>query len=233
MRRRTLTVALVLVALASTGPLAGCSSDAQAAPNGVASMSAGDALSTSLAAARAQTSLRVVSKTVQNGIPFIVDMRLRNGGGASGTVRVGAEELQLVSSGTDLFIKADETYWKSQMDPRAARGIGTMWVRVPQTTTTFAQFAALTDYAKVLDSLLQPAGPTTLGATSTILQQPAVQIASTTGSIWVAADGVPLPVQVDNGAVGGVARFGEWGAPVPIAVPAAKDTVDLGALGVS
>jgi hypothetical protein len=216
----------------SSGVLAGCSSSDSPSANGVDTLAGNDVLAASLSAADAQTSMRVVTKGARNSLPFGVDMLVRRNGGGSGTVWIGAEKLSLVTTTSDLFIKADTAYWTTQMDPAYAKAIGDKWVKAPLTSKAFASFATLGSFDALLGTFLQPSGPTTRGDVTTILDQPAVQVVSTQGSVWIATKGNPLPVQVDTPSTGDITRFGEWGTAVEVAVPSAAETVDLGALGV-
>ena len=55
----------------------------------------------------------------------------------------------------------------------------------------------------------------------------AIALVSTSGKLWVATTGDPLPVQIDTGTAGEALVFSDWGAKVDVPVPADKDTLDL------
>jgi hypothetical protein len=230
-RRRISAVILAATLVAAGGVLTGCGSDAPPA-NGVESLGASDLLSKSLAAADAQTSMRMVTKGKRGTLDFVVDMKLRRDGGASGSVLIGKETVSVVTTKTDVFLKADKAYWETQMDPKFAAALGSMWVKAPVTSKTFATFANLGSYDGILSTFLKPSGPATTGGVSRIASQQAVQVVSDQGSVWVATEGNPLPVQADVPTTGDVTRFGEWGTTVDVPVPSIADTVDLGSLGV-
>jgi hypothetical protein len=225
---------LVASLLAGSAVLTGCSSSSSsaAAANGVESKPGTEVLAAALAAADSQTSVRMVTKGKRDNLPFAVDMRIRRGGGASGNVWIGAEKLSIVTTATDVFVKADEAYWKTLMEAKYATAIGTMWVKAPVTSSTFAPYALFGDFDGLLGTYLRPDGVATRGDVSTIVTTPAVPVVSSQGSVWVAATGTPYPVQVDTPSTGDITRFGEWGSAVDVPVPSLADTIDLGALGV-
>jgi len=234
--RQQLTTAVLVVSLLTGGAaLAGCSSSSSssAAPaNGVESKPGEQVLAAALAAADSQTSVRMVTKGKRDNLPFAVDMRIRRGGGASGNVWIGTEKLSIVTTATDVFVKADEAYWKTLMEAKYARGIGSMWVKAPVTSSSFAAYALFGDFDGLLGTYLTPDGVATRGDVSTIVSTPAVPVVTSQGSVWVASTGTPFPVQVDTPSTGDITRFGEWGTAVDVPVPPLADTVDLGALGV-
>ena len=140
MRQQLSTAVLVATLLAGGTVLTGCgsSSSSSAAANGVESKQGDQVLAAALAAADAQTSVRMVTKGKRDNLPFAVDMRIRRGGGASGNVWIGAEKLSIVTTKTDVFVKADEAYWKTLMEAKYAKAIGSMWVKAPVTSQSFA-----------------------------------------------------------------------------------------------
>jgi hypothetical protein len=231
-RRRITTALLATTLLAGGSTLVGCSSSDAPAANGVESLAGQDVLSKALSAADAQTSMRMVTKGSRNNLDFLVDMKLRRDGGASGSVLIGKEKVSVVTTKTDVFLRADKAYWETQMDPTFAAAIGSMWVKAPVTSKTFATFANLGNYDGMLSTFLKPTGAATTGNVSNIATQPAVQVVSTQGSVWVATEGQPLPVQADVPSTGDVTRFGEWGTTVDVPVPSLTQTIDLGSLGV-
>lgn len=227
MTRRLAAAAL----LSAVALLSGCSTTGRAAPNDVESLAAAQVLATTRTAADAQTSMRVVTKGTRDGLPFLVDMRVRRGGGAAGAVMLGSQRISVVSDGTSVFVRAPEAYWRTVMAPEFAAAVGTMWVAAPIDGGSLATFATLTDYDGLLSAFLADGGAATRGDVAQILDQPVVQVVSRQGSVWVAVDGPPLPVQADSPETGDVARFGEWGAPVEVSVPSRAETVDLSELG--
>ena len=235
MRQQLTTAVLVASLLAGGAVLTGCSSSsssASAPANGVESKPGEQVLAAALAAADSQTSVRMVTKGKRDNLPFAVDMRIRRGGGASGNVWIGTEKLSIVTTGTEVFVKADEAYWKTLMEEKYAKAIGTMWVKAPSTSTSFAPYALFGNFDGLFGTYLKADGVATRGDVSTIVTTPAVPVVSTQGSVWVAATGTPFPVQVDTPSTGDITRFGEWGSAVDVPVPALADTIDLGALGV-
>mgnify|MGYP001442044173 CR=1 FL=1 len=226
MRRGVVPVVL----LATVVLLSGCSTD-EPPPNDVEKLGATQVLATSLSAAEAQTSMRVVTQGSRDGLPFLVDMRLRRGGGATGTVTLGAQRISVLSDGTSVYVRAPEAYWRTVMAPELAKAVGTMWVAAPLSDTSLSTFAALTDYDRLVASFLDDGGAASRGDVSRILDREAVQVVSRQGSVWVSVEGPPLPVQADSPETGDVARFGEWGAPVELSFPSRADTIDLSELG--
>ncbi len=226
---------VVIAALAIAG-LAGCggSSTGTATPsassNGVADLPADQILAKATTAAKAQTSVHVAGKGSNNGQAFGLDMRLRAGGGGIGSVSIGTDKIQLVSTGTDVYIKADKAYWTTSAGAATAAVIGDRWVKAAASSAAFAPIAQLGDFTTSLENYLKPDSTITKGDQSTVDGQPAIALVSTNGKLWVATTGQPLPLKIDSGKQGDALSFSDWGKAVDVKVPTDSETLDIGKL---
>jgi hypothetical protein len=218
--------------------LAGCGGTSgtaatSAAPssNGVADLTADQILAKTTEAAKAQSSAHVAGKGTSGGQAIALDVHLRKGGGGYGTITLGANTLQIVSTGTQVYFKGDKAFWTSTANAKAAELIGDRWLKAPSSNASFASLAELADFDAGLTQFLKPDGAITKGDVGTASGQKAIALVSTSGKLWVATTGDPLPIRIDTGTAGESLNFSDWGATVDIPVPADKDTIDLSALG--
>ena len=116
MRNRGRTSHLV-AAVAAVGvlALAGCGSSSStaassAAPaptsNGVAALTADQALAKSIEAAKAQKSVHIVGKLTTGGQTSALDLHVQKGAPGYGSITVGGSTVQVVASATDVYLKA-------------------------------------------------------------------------------------------------------------------------------
>jgi hypothetical protein len=229
------THALTVAAAVALLTLTGCGSGsggtaATATSNGVADQSADQILTATTTAAKAQESVHVSGKGSTAGKAFGLDMKLAKGVGGVGTISMGTDTLQIVYTGTDIYLKGDKAYWTAQANAATADLIGDRWVKAPATNESFAAFAQIGDFTTAVENLLKPDSAITKGDQADVAGQPAIALVSTDGKLWVATTGEPLPITIDNGKPGEELTFSEWGAPVTVTAPVAADTLDLSSL---
>jgi uncharacterized protein YceK len=232
-------VAVVVAALAML-TLAGCgssgsataptSSSPSATANGISDKTADQILTASVAAAKAQQSVHIKGQGSSGGQKFAVDLQLRKGGGGQGSITIGANTIQLVSTGATVYIKADAAYWTQQSSAAVATLIGDRWVKAPATNSGLAQLAQLADFDTALGNFLKPDTAPTKGDVGTADGQPAIALVTKSGKLWVATTGEPLPIRIDTGTSNDALTFSEWGATLDIAVPKDSDTLDISKL---
>jgi hypothetical protein len=226
----TAVAAVAVLALAGCGNSSATTSPATPSSNGVSDLTADQILAKTGAAAKEQSSVHVAGKGSSGGTSLALDLKLRKGGGGVGTITLGTNPIQIITTGTDVYIKADKSFWASQGNGSAATVIGDRWVKASATTSSFASLAQLGDFSTAIDTFLKPDSAITKGDVGTASGIPAIALVSTSGKLWVATTGSPLPVQIDSGTAGDALKFTDWGATVDVPVPAEKDVLDLSKL---
>ncbi len=221
-----------LLALTACGDMTAMSDVGASNPAGnrLADQSAVDILKAANDAALGQSSVHMKGTVTQGTDTLTMDLRLEKGGGAMGTLDLAGAMLQIVSTGTAVYVKGDKAYWTAEAGAGAAELIGDSWVSAT-TASDMAQFKDLVDYATALGGVLDPTGAVTKGGAATIDGVEVVGVKDgKIGTLWVATEGEPLPVLIDGGTQGRV-TFTEWGERVAVIVPDAADVLDPSELG--
>jgi hypothetical protein len=219
----------LLVPLLAAGLLSGCAfgggSPAASTVNGIADSSAADVLRTSVANAKAESSLRVVGTGSCTDGSFSVDMHLRSDETGFGTVKLGADSLKVVSTTDALYVQAPATFWTALSSSHAASTIGQKWVRLSRASSVC--ISAITSFSSVLANYLGYPGAPTKQPESVIFGTPAVLLELPHDvSFWVSTQGTPLPVRITDPAAPTAISLVEWGTPVTVTIPQAADVVD-------
>jgi hypothetical protein len=112
------------VALAAVAALAGCGSTGK---NGVAKKSTGSIVATAEDAVLNASSVHIQGQFTSGSQQVALDLRLEKDKGASGTVTIGSEVIELLRVGPDVYVKGDEQFYRSVVsrfgggsDPAAA-----------------------------------------------------------------------------------------------------------------
>lgn len=228
-----------IVAVVAVGVLAltGCSSSGSSAAsspsptsNGVSDLSADAILAKAKESAAAQSSVHLVGKGSSESSPITFDMKLRRGGGGVGSVTQGDQTVQVISTGSEVYLKADKAYWEANGGATAAELIGDRWVKSPASDPSAESLARFADFSQALEGFLSPSGTITKGDVGTAEGQPAIALVSTNGKLWVATTGTPLPISIASDAAGEGLVFKDWGATVDIPVPPADEVIDVSKL---
>lgn len=230
----TAVVAAGVLALAGCGSSSSTatSQSASASTNGVAALTADQALAKSLETAKAQKSVHIVGKTTSGGQTTGLDLHVQKGAPGYGSITIGANTIQLVATTTDVYMKAGKAFWTSNGNAATAELVGDRWVKAPITNASFSGLADFTNFDSSLSGILKPSGTLTKGTEGSVNGQPAVPLVSSAdGQLWIATTGDPLPIQIDGKTAGESVVFSEWNTPVTVTVPAAADTVDFSKLG--
>jgi hypothetical protein len=233
----------LVAALAAVGVLglSGCGSSSStaassAAPsasaNGIAALTADQALTKTKETALAQKSVHVAGKVTNAGQMMALDLHLQKGAPGYGSITVGGSTVQIVTTATDVYMKADKAFWTNVGSAAAAAAVGGRWVKAPASNASFKALSDFTNFDVAVADILKPTGTLTKGTEGTVSGQPALPLKdSTGGQLWIATTGDPLPIQIDGQKAGEVVAFSDWNIPLTVPVPAAADVVDFTKLG--
>lgn len=107
------------------GALTGCSAeDPDAGTNGIGKLSARTIESRARSAAESADAVRLSGKVVSKGRTYRLDMRLKRKGGI-GEVSTADTTFALLRVGEELYLKADERFWRQQENDRGPDAAGT------------------------------------------------------------------------------------------------------------
>jgi hypothetical protein len=138
--------------------------------------------------------------------------------------------LDIISTGTKVYVKGDKAFWDSQAGEGAYELIGDKWV-ASTSDKDLESFKDFTDFTTAVSQMLTPSGTLSKTEPSTVDGQAVIGLQDgEKGTLWVATTGDPLPLKIDGGSEGGV-TFSDWGATVTITEPAAADVLDPSQIG--
>lgn len=209
--------------------LTGCGSSSSG--NGVASKGAQQIVAEAKSAADSASSVHVSGSVNSGGSPVTLDLSLASGKGATGEVSQNGSTFKIVIDGETAYISGSDAFYRKLGGSAAAQLLAGKWLKVATSTPEFASFASLTNMRKLLDTVLVGHGTLEKGSISTIDGQRAIAVKDTTlgGTLYVATDGKPYPLQVTKGgSEAGTIGFDKWDEPVEITAPASS--VDLSEL---
>jgi hypothetical protein len=249
MTRRIFTGAVALSLLAGGGVLAGCgssssSSDTAASraaadaatqvPNGVEKLPAKEIVAASLAAARAESSVRVRGTNAdEGGAESGLDLQIGNDAG-QGTISLGPIRMEMRRvDGTIYYKTSAEDFARivgTPDNPEDAKALAALlddnWIRQGADDESFVAFEEFLQKDLLLKGLLAPEGTATVKGTDTVDGTPVVLVSDGRGdgpaTLAVRTVGPPLPVQVTetgSGSDSAVMTFSDWGAPVSVTAP--------------
>jgi len=218
-----LTCILLAAALSACGGEAPAPSPT--AENGIRAKSAQEILDTARANAAEQSSVRIKGTSSCPLGKFFTDMRLTKDGQGTGTARFSGTVLNIVTTPTSLYVKADLTFWSGLTTPAKAATIGDKWVSLAPATNPC--LANLGSFNAVTTAYLNFPGVPVKENSVAVFGEPAQLVAIPPDvGIWVSALGPALPIQVDETSTDTHIAMGEWSVPVTVEVPAPGDTID-------
>jgi hypothetical protein len=167
----------------------------------------------------------------EQGRSGAVDLHLQ-GPDVSGSITLGGQQVDLVSTGGKIYAKAPAAFWSSFGAPESIAGqLDGQWVIVPgEAASSFGTFTL----KGLADSLRKPTGATIKDAVTTapVDGQLAVVVTQSDGStLDVAATGAPYPLKATDkgGDSPGTLTFSDFGKKTAITAP--SGALDLSNLG--
>ena len=219
---------LALLLLAAT--LAGCGGSAS---SGEASKSASAILADARQAALDAGSVHLAGTIRSSSQTLTLDLTMGNDGGG-GTMTIRGSKVDVIRTGNKAYIRAGADFLKQAggaAGAAAADQLADKWLKVPITTSQFANLLVYTDLYSFVPQALRRVGTLTKGAEKTLDGQKAIELRSSKGgSVFVATSGKPYPVEFDyGGASSGTITLSDWGtAKVPAAPENAVAVKSLG-----
>jgi hypothetical protein len=194
------------------------------------------------AALRASSAFAFVAKATQNGQTSETSLRVDSTGGCVGSVTTSGGVISLRIKAGQVYIKAPDNFWSSQLSLAAAAvaQVSGKWVQAPVSDGSFSSFATASTVSGISDQLFS--GVSTNALTKTAVTQiagkRAIGLNDASGSVlYVALDGAPLPLAVvpdptapqTTGATGGV-TLSKFDEPFTVDLPEASQIVQWSAV---
>jgi hypothetical protein len=236
-RRAALPVALC-AGLATV--LTACGKDPDAGTNGVGKLSASEIKRTSQSAVDGASAVRLSGTLVSQGQTYKLNMRLKKSGGA-GSVTLKNSTFELLRIKDALFLKADTGFWSHEdggqsaepgkADSEVADKLHDKYVKVPPEDPSYKQLRGFTDMNVLLDGLLALHGELGKGDRDSVGGVRTIKVSGsegTGGTLDVALEGAPYPLQLVRAGGAGTLTLADWGHDFPLRAPARGQTVDYG-----
>ena len=229
------TLLVVTLAFAGCGGSSPSGTNTNASDNGEAAKSAQQVLTDAVTAAKAASSFRMSGQIATGGQQIGIDMTIAKGKGATGSMTLKGQKVDLVIVGTNGYMKAGTAFW-TQFGGSAGGAIAQLvadkWMKFP---TSNAQFGQLTGIASssIFDQLSTNHGAITNKGATTYKGQSVVDLfdGSKLGHLYIAATGTAYPVAIAKSGAGdgGTITFDSWNMSVTVTAP--SGAVDISKLG--
>lgn len=207
--------------------------------NGVAALTPTEILTKAQAALPKASSVHVTGTGEEQGQKFQLDLKIKNHEGATGFLTIPAGgpsgtasiRIDLVVLGQTAYLKGDKTFWQgvSGGDSQVAAKAAGKWVKTTTQNDKVKDLLTLSDLTQLSTTLLKPDGKLTKGQQKEINGTKVVGLVDNSadgGTLYIATQGEPLPVQIAEGGKGsGRVDFQEYGAPIELTAPPADQTV--------
>jgi hypothetical protein len=166
--------------------------------------SADEILDKARAALLAASSVHVKGALSKDGAGYGLDLRLKKGAGARGSVVSQGSRIGLLRIGSTVYLTPDAAFWKQATgSASAARTFAGKSLKVPSGNAGALQpFVALTDVGQLFGTSLAPAGAVTKGEITTVAGHRAIVLhvqGGDAGDVYVAVDGTPYPLRLSYG----------------------------------
>ncbi len=199
--------------------------------NGVAAKSPSQIASTALSAMKAAKSVHLQGSVTQSGKTVSIDASTFSDGDIDGSFVESGSTIELIKLGPTDYLKTTAAFYEANGAPSAVAAlVGGRWIEAPDSSLGFGSKFGLAAFS---NSLSSNEGSVTAGTTSTVDGQGVVSVHSSTGgTLYVATDGTPYPVEIvgSGGASGtGTITFSQWNqAAAPIAPKGARTIASFG-----
>ncbi|MFE9041812.1 hypothetical protein ACFY9F_17290 [Streptomyces sp. NPDC012421] len=238
-RFRRAVLPLALCAGLTVG-LTACGADPDEGTNGVGKLPASEIEREARSAAGTAKAVRLSGTLVSKGGTYKLNMRLKQNGG-TGSVTTKNSTFELLRVGDALYLKADAGFWThedkgdgkpSEADTEAADKLDDMYVKVPSDDPSYKQLRGFTEMDQLLTGLIGLHGDVVKGDRDQIGGVRTVKVRGGAdgegGTLDVALEGSPYPLQFARGGGAGLVVLSEWDKDFPLAEPDSEETLDYG-----
>ena len=211
---------------AAAALLAGCGASSSA-DNGVAAKSGAQILATARSAAERAATVHVAGSILSAGKPISLNMELVADKGGQGRLTQGDLEIELVGLNKAVYVSGNAAFYDHFAGPGAAERLRGSWLKQASARGPLQSLAPLTDLRELIDIALAGHGALSRGQATRIDGRSAVAVTDLDqgGTLYVAATGIPYPLEI-TGAGAGSLVFDGWDEPASINPPASVVNVD-------
>jgi hypothetical protein len=227
---------LAVVAVLLSGLLSGCKVGSWSSGNGVAKQPAPEILDRARSAAASAGSVHVRGQLVSGGQRVSIDMRLMQDKSALGVISMGAQTLELVRRGADLYVRGSDSFYRSLGIAAMPRQLKGKYLKVRAGGNEFASLAGFTDMERIFDMFLASPAPLAKGKKRKMDGVRVIGVVERVRdgrTLYVALQGEPFPLRIssppDSAAAESIS-FLEYNQPFTMSVPRRTNVVDLNQL---
>ena len=227
-----LVVALVVAGCGGSSP----GGRTNAIGNGEALKTGQQVLTDAVTAAEAASSFRMAGTITTGGQKIGLDLTIVRGRGATGSMTLGGEKVNLIVVGKDAYMKADAAFWTrfgGSNGSAIAQLVAGKWFKFPTDNSQFGALTGFTDPKSFFDSLSTSGGAIVNKGATTYKGQSVVNIfgGEENGTLYVAATGPAYPVAITKtgSGEGGAITFDNWNESVTLKAP--SGAIDISQLG--
>ena len=188
--------AVLLTALAVV-LLAACGSSA---PSGgaLASKTPDQIVAAARAAAQDAATVHVSGSMLSGGKPISLDMELVAGKGGKGQIVVDGLRVALIAAERAVYVNGNSALYTRIAGPSAARVLQGRWLKVPPKSPSFAPLNSVASIDGLVGTTLAATGASCPPRPRMVAGVPAVGVSDPTkgGTLYVAATGVPYPLEI-------------------------------------
>lgn len=218
---------------ASATLLAGC------AGSGFADQSAEEIASATEKDMKALSSVSMKGEIASDGQEIALDLSLNTDGECEGSITLQGGTAELRSTGSESWMKPDQTFWETFAGPSASQIVeivGDRWVVIPEGTQDFASFCDLDELLEDLNS--DEDDPGEVEGTEELDGEDVVVINTETDegdplTVYVRTDEPHylLKMEVSEGEEPGQFTFADFDEELDVQAPPEDEVVDLNQLG--
>lgn len=228
MHIRRLSTIISTLAIAAAA-VAGCGGSGSSS-NGVESKSASQIVSAAKSAAESAKSVHVAGSVTTTSASLKLDLTMVSGEGAKGKISEGGLSFELIRIGNTVYINGSSNFYEHFAGEEAAKLLKGKWLKAPANSGEFATLGSLTDPKQLIGSALAEHGKLEKGSVTTVNGQKAIAVKDTThgGTLYVATEGKPYPVEIEGGgSSAGKITFDSWSKSVSLSPPPSSDVIDI------
>jgi hypothetical protein len=229
-----IVLVVVLVAAGCGGSSSSKTTPANSSGNGEASKPAQQVLTDAVKAAESASSLHMGGNVSSGGQQIGLDLQIAKDKGATGTMTLNGQKVDLVVVGKDGYLKAGPAFFKlfaGANGATIAQLLAGRWLKFPVDNAQFGPLVGISSANSLFEQLKSGSDPHLKNNGATTYQgQSVVALEGKNGTLYVSATGQPYPVALaKTGSGGGAITFGDWNQPVSLTAP--TNVLDFSKLG--